>query len=193
MKRGCVLLEMRVFSRPGISKALLQGQRPHIGSGLLRFGRRPAGLGLVFWFFANSDGSSSVQSLVPTPEASEFRRLFSSSPARRRCPLGFSATSAAPPPASRRGGAEAREKLPRRSEGNHPDYRPLSAAGVPRGGPRVAQVISRREHTLLSWAASRVPGCRMLGPPLLPPAWRPAANRCASCLPNLNSWETKCL
>ena len=121
-------------------------------------------------FLANSDGSSSVQSLVPARRLP--RSAFSSLPRPQGAlPLGFSATSADPPPASRRGGAGEAPGLPKRSEGNHLGYRPWSAAGVPR-----ERIAGRAGHfpagtpPRLSWAAS--PGCRMLGPPLLPSARR---------------------
>ena len=111
-----------------------------------------------------------MQSLVPARRLP--RSAFSSLPRPQGAlPLGFSATSADPPPASRRGGAGEAPGLPKRSEGNHLGYRPWSAAGVPR-----ERIAGRAGHfpagtpPRLSWAAS--PGCRMLGPPLLPSARR---------------------
>lgn len=39
------------FHVQALAKPCCREQRPHIGSGLRAFGRRPAGLGLVFWVF----------------------------------------------------------------------------------------------------------------------------------------------
>lgn len=94
-------------------------------------------------------------------------------------PRGF---SAAPRPASRRGGAGEAPGLPRHSEGNHLGDRPWSAAGAPGSGPRVAQVISRREHLLV--CAGRL----LPGPGCSPPRGGPGPQPIASCFPHLNSW-----
>lgn len=171
----CVCFHVQALAKP-----CCREQRPHIGSGLRAFGRRPAGLGLVFWFFLQTVTIHLVCSPwfppggFPVPSS----LLFSSSPARRAAPGVFSnfRSPSARIPARRGRGSPGASQAFRR--------KPSRLQTLERGwGPR-ERTAGRAGHfpagtpPRLSWAAS--PGSRLqdAGAPAAPlSVAAPAANR----------------
>ena len=185
----CVCFHVQALAKP-----CCREQRPHIGSGLRAFGRRPAGLGLVFWFFLQTVTVHLVCSPwfppggFPVPSS----LLFSSSPARRAAPGVFSnfrSPSARIPARRGRGSPGASQAFRRKPSRLQTLERGWGPPGADRGSRRSFPGGNTSSSELGGF--SRFPAAGCWGPRCSPQRGGSGRQPIASCLPNLNSWGDK--
>lgn len=181
------------FHVQALAKPCCREQRPHIGSGLRAFGRRPAGLGLVFWFFLQTVTVHLVCSPwfppggFPVPSSLLFLARKAS------CPWGFQQL---PQPLRPHPGAAGGRESPGASQAFR--RKPSRLQTLERGwGPPGADRGSRRSFPGGNTSSSELggfsgfPAAGCWGPRCSPQRGGSGRQPIASCLPNLNSWGDK--